>query len=140
MRPEAKPGVLDITHYVPGRAKAPGIAHPLKLSANENPFGCSEAAAAAYRAAANEIHLYPDSNTSRLRAAMAEKFSLEPERLVFGAGSDEIFSMATQAFLQEGDNAVQPQYGFAAWPIAIRAAGAMVKSAPEPNYAPEVGT
>jgi histidinol-phosphate aminotransferase len=138
MRPEPKPGVLDIARYVPGRAKAPGIAQPLKLSANENPFACSEAAAAAYRAAANELHLYPDANTSRLRAAIAEKFQLEPERLVFGAGSDEIFSMATLAFLSEGDNAVQPQYGFAAWPIAIRAAGAIVKSAPEPDYAPDI--
>src|SRR5262249_8476145 len=63
MKPEPKPGILDIAHYVPGRAKAEGVAQPLKLSANENPLGCSEAAAAAYRAAANEIHLYPDANT-----------------------------------------------------------------------------
>lgn len=138
MRPEPKPGVLDIAPYVPGRAKAPGVAQPLKLSANENPFGCSEAALAAYRAAADEIHLYPDANSSRLRAAIAEKFALEPERLVFGAGSDEIFSMATQAFLREGDNAVQPQYGFAAWAIAVRAAGALVRSALELDYAPNV--
>jgi len=138
MRPEPKSGVLDIAPYVPGRAKAPGVAQPLKLSANENPLGCSEAALAAYRAAADEIHLYPDANTSRLRSALAEKFALEPERLVFGAGSDEIFSMATQAFLREGDNAVQPQYGFAAWAIAVRAAGALLKAAPEPDYAPDV--
>lgn len=138
MKPDPKPGILDIAPYVPGRAKAEGIAESLKLSANENPLGCSEAALAAYQAAAKEIHLYPDANTSRLRAAIAEKYALEPERLVFGAGSDEIFTMATQAYLREGDNAVQPQYGFAAWPIAIRAAGGIVKSAAEPDYAADL--
>jgi histidinol-phosphate aminotransferase len=137
-RPQPKPGIMDIAPYVPGRAKAEGVAHPLKLSANENPFGYSDQALAAYLEAGRELHLYPDANTSRLRAAIAEKFGLEPERLVFGAGSDELFSMAAQAYLREGDNAVQPQYGFAAWAIAVRAAGAKVKSAPEPDYAPDI--
>ena len=134
MRPIPKAGILHIAPYVPGRSKAEGIERPLKLSANENPFGCSPAARAAFLAAASDIHLYPDSRTSRLRAAIAEKFDLEPERLVFGAGSDEIFAMAAQVYLGEGDNAVQPQYGFAAWAIAVRAAGAAVKSAPEPDF------
>lgn len=138
MRPTPKAGILDIAPYVPGRAKVEDVAAPLKLSANENPFGCSSAARDAFLAAASEIHLYPDSRTSRLRAAIANKFNLEPERLVFGAGSDEIFAMAAQAYLSGSDNAVQPQYGFAAWAIAVRAAGAAVKSAPEPDYVVDV--
>jgi len=138
MRPTPKAGILEIAPYVPGRSKAEGIERPLKLSANENPFGCSAAARAAFLAAASDIHLYPDSRTSRLRAAIAEKFDLEPDRLVFGAGSDEIFAMAAQVYLGEGDNAVQPQYGFAAWAIAVRAAGAVIKSAPEPDFVVDV--
>ncbi|QGZ93633.1 histidinol-phosphate transaminase [Terricaulis silvestris] len=138
MRPTPKAGILEIAPYVPGRSKAQGVERPLKLSANENPFGCSEAARAAFLAAASDIHLYPDARTSSLRAAIAEKFDLEPERLVFGAGSDEIFSMAAQAYLGEGDNAVQPQYGFAAWAIAVQAAGAAIKSAPEPDFVVDI--
>ena len=46
-RPSAKTGILDITPYVPGKANAEGIAHPVKLSANENILGCSPAARAA---------------------------------------------------------------------------------------------
>src|SRR5690606_28397726 len=124
--------------YTPGRATAEGVKHPLKLSANENPLGCSEAARAAYIAAASDLHLYPDAKTSRLRAAIADKYQLEPERLVFGAGSDEIFAMATQAYLGAGDNAIQPQYGFAAWVIAVRAAGACMKPAPERDYVVDI--
>lgn len=138
MRPEPKPGILEIAPYVPGRATVEGVAKPLKLSANENPFGCSDAARAAYVAAAGEMHLYPDANSSRLRAAVAAKFDLEPERLVFGAGSDEIFVMACQAFLSEGDNVVQPEFGFAAWAIAAHAAGGRVKSAREHNHVVDV--
>jgi histidinol-phosphate aminotransferase len=138
MRPTPKAGILEIAPYVPGRSKAQGVERPLKLSANENPFGCSDAARTAFLAAASDIHLYPDSRTSRLRAAIAEKFNLEPERLVFGAGSDEIFAMAAQAYLGEGDNAVQPQYGFAAWAIAVRATGATITSAPEPDFVVDV--
>jgi histidinol-phosphate aminotransferase len=134
MKPEPKPGIAEIAPYVPGRATAEGIAKPLKLSANENPFGCSKAARQAYIDAADETHLYPDANSSRLRAVVAEKFGLDPNRLVFGAGSDEIFVMAAQAYLSDGDNIVQPQYGFAAWAIAAHAAGGSVKAATEKNY------
>lgn len=140
MRPEPKRGVLDVAPYVPGRATAPGIATPIKLSANENPFGCSDAAHDAYLAAVRDIHIYPDANTTRLRAAVAQHFDLEPERLVFGAGSDEVFAMACQAFLNQGDNIVQPQYAFAAWAIAARAVGGEVKSAPERDYTVDVDT
>jgi histidinol-phosphate aminotransferase len=136
--PAPKPGILDIAPYVPGRAGAPGVERPLKLSANENPLGCSAAARAAFIAAASELHLYPDANTSRLRAAIAEKYAVEPQRLVFGAGSDEIFAMAAQVYLGGGDNAVQPQYGFAAWKISVAAAGGRMNSAPEPAFAVEI--
>lgn len=138
MRPEPKPGIGEIAPYVPGRATAEGVEKPLKLSANENPFGCSKAAREAFIAAADETHLYPDANSSRLRAAVAEKFGLDPNRLVFGAGSDEIFVMAAQAYLSDGDNIVQPQYGFAAWAIAANAAGGAVKAAAESNYCVDV--
>lgn len=136
--PLPKPGILEIAPYVPGRSQLAGVERPLKLSANENPFGCSDAARAAFLAAASELHLYPDANASRLRTAIAEKFKIEPKRLIFGAGSDEIFAIAAQAYLGAGDNAVQPQYGFAAWAIAVAAAGAWMKAAPEPNFVVDV--
>lgn len=138
MKPLPKPGILEIAAYAPGRATAPGVERPLKLSANENSLGCSDLARDAYLAAAAELSLYPDSHTTRLREAIAEAFQLAPERLIFGAGSDEIFSIATQAYLGAGDNIVQPQFGFAAWAIAARAAGGRVKSAPERDFVVDV--
>ena len=136
--PTPKPGILVIPPYVPGKAKAPGFAAPIKLSANENALGCSPAAQRAYREAQADLHLYPDPNVTELRAALAARHAIEPSRIVFGTGSDEIFSMVCQAYLEPGDNIVQPVHGFAAWAIAARAAGAIVKSSPERDYTADV--
>jgi histidinol-phosphate aminotransferase len=130
--PRPRPGLLDIAHYTPGKAKAAGFDKPLKMSANENAFGCCDAARAAYLDAAGNLSLYPDPKASALRAAIAERHGLEPERLIFGCGSDELFQLACQTYLEPGDNIVQPAHGFAAWAIAAKACGAEVRTAPEP--------
>nr|WP_041373597.1 histidinol-phosphate transaminase [Phenylobacterium zucineum] len=137
-RPLPKPGIMDIHAYVPGKAKAEGVADPVKLSANENILGCSEQAREAYAGAAGQLHMYPDSRTSLLRAAVAERFRLEPERLIFGQGSDEVFQLLNQAFLEPGDNIVQGEYGFAAYAIGAYACQAQVRRAKEPNYTIDV--
>jgi histidinol-phosphate aminotransferase len=133
-RPIPKPGILDIHAYVPGKAKAEGIAEPIKLSANENPLGSSPKAQAAYAEAASQLNIYPDPRANLVRAAIARRFELEPERLIFGCGSDEVFQLLNQVFLEPGDNMVQGEYGFAAFAIGARAAGGEIKLAREPGY------
>lgn len=133
-RPEPKPGILDITPYKPGKSKAEGVAHPVKLSSNENILGFSEHARAAYAAAADRMNLYPDGRADGLRQAVADYFRLEPERLVFGDGTDEVLHLLNQVFLEPGDNIVMGQYGFGAYSIGARACQGEVRTAPEPNY------
>ena len=132
-RPVAKPGVLDIAQYTPGKSRAEGFEHPVKLSANENILGCSPLAKQAYAAAAERINLYPDGQATALRAAVASHFDLEPDRLLFGCGTDEVFALLNQVFLEPGDNIVQGEYGFGAYAIGARACGGVVRFAPEPN-------
>ncbi len=133
-RPEPKPGILDIQAYIPGKAKAEGIENPVKLSSNENILGSSPAARAAFMAAADTLHIYPDSRTTMVREAVAAHFRLEPERLVFGDGTDEVLHLINQVFLEPGDNIVMGQYGFSAYSISARACQAEVREAVEPNY------
>ena len=133
-RPRPKAGILDIAPYVGGKAKAEGFSHPLKLSSNENILGCSSAARDAYLGAADRLHLYPDGRCEALRAAVAAKYALEPDRLIFGCGSDELFTLLCQVYCEPGDNVVQGQYGFLAYRIAARAAQAQVRFAPEPQF------
>jgi histidinol-phosphate aminotransferase len=133
-RPQAKAGIMAIHAYVPGKASAEGVADPIKLSANENILGSSPKARDAYAAAAGQLHIYPDSRTTILRTAVAQRFRLEPERLLFGCGSDEIFALLNQTFLEPGDNMVQGEYAFAAFAIGARACQAEVRNAREPDY------
>ena len=132
-RPRPKPGILDIEPYVGGKSKIEGVAHPIKLSSNENVLGCSPLAEAAFAEAASKLNLYPDGRCEALRAAVAAKFALEPDRLIFGCGSDEVFTMLAQVYCEPGDNVVQGQYGFLAYRIAGRSAGAEVRFAKEPH-------
>jgi histidinol-phosphate aminotransferase len=125
---------MDIHAYVPGKAKSDGVETPIKLSANENILGVSPKARVAYADAADLLHMYPDSRTTILRDAIASTFRLEPERLIFGCGSDEVFQLLNQAFLEPGDNIVQGEYGFAAYAIGAHACQAQVKLAREPDY------
>ncbi|HZZ88331.1 MAG TPA: histidinol-phosphate transaminase [Caulobacteraceae bacterium] len=133
-RPQPKPGILDITPYKPGKATAEGVAHPVKLSGNENILGSSPKARAAYAAAIDQLNVYPDGRGGPLRAAIAQHWRVEPERLVLGCGTDEVLHLINQVFLEPGDNIVQGQYAFGAYGIGARACQAEVKSAPEPNY------
>jgi histidinol-phosphate aminotransferase len=133
-RPVPKPGIMDIHAYVGGKSKVEGIAHPVKLSSNENILGSSDKAKQAYRDAVDRLHIYPDGKSNLLRAAVAERFKLEPERLTFGDGSDEIFALLCQVYLEPGDNIVQGEHGFAAYAIGARACQGEVRMAKEINH------
>jgi histidinol-phosphate aminotransferase len=132
--PQPRPGILDITPYKPGRSSVEGVRHPVKLSANENILGCSPAAREAFLTTAGGLSEYPDGRGATLRDAVAERYRLEPERLILGCGTDEIFAMLCQAYLEAGDNIVQGEFGFGAYAIAARANQAEVRFAAEPNY------
>ena len=136
--PTPKPGILDIAPYVGGKSKIDGVAEPMTLSSNENMLGAGETARAAYEAAIRNIHIYPDGRATKLRAAVAEHHGLEPERLIFGNGSDEVFALLNQTYLTPGDNIVTGQYGFLAYRISAKANQAEVRLAPEPNFKTEV--
>ncbi len=137
-RPTPKPGIMGIAAYVPGKSKVEGIEHPLKLSANENILGTSERAREAFASAFDKLQMYPDGRTTLLRDAIAAKFGLEPARLLFGCGSDEIFHLLNQAFLEPGDNIVHGEFAFAAYAISARACQAEIRLAPQPNYRVDV--
>lgn len=133
-RPLPKSGILDITPYKPGKATAEGVADPVKLSANENILGCSPKARDAFLAAAATLAMYPDGGGGPLRGAVSAHWDLEPERLILGCGTDEIFALLNQTFLEPGDNIVQGEYGFGAYAIGARANQGQVRRAPEPNH------
>jgi histidinol-phosphate aminotransferase len=137
-RPTPRPGVLDIAPYVPGRTRATGGETHHKLSSNETPLGPSPAAVAAYQAAAVSLERYPDGAAHALREAIGTAYGLNPERIVCGAGSDEILNLIAHAYIGPGDEAVYSQHGFLVYPIATRSAGGTPVAAPEKDLTADV--
>lgn len=133
--PRPVPALAKITPYQAGAPAAPG-GH--KLSSNENPLGCSEAAREAMIAAASSLELYPDGGAFELRRAIGEVHGLDPDRLFIGAGSDEILQLTCRAYLSPGDEVLKTEHGFIVYDLAARQAGATVVNAPETDLTADV--
>lgn len=123
-RPVPQPGVLKIAPYIPGRSGDGDDREWIKLSSNESPLGASPKAIAALSALGEKLADYPEGSSAELREALAEVHGLEADRIVIGAGSDEILHLLAQCYLGEGDEAVISEYGFLVYPIVTTAAGA----------------
>jgi histidinol-phosphate aminotransferase len=137
-RPQPRPGVLDIAPYVPGKSSAPGVAKVFKLSSNETPLGPSANAIAAYRAAGAHLEDYPDGSAAALRDGIGAVFGLDPDRIVCGAGSDDLLNLLARAYLTDGDEGIYTKHGFVVYPIATMGTGAKAIAAGEKDFTADV--
>lgn len=119
-----RPGILNVKPYVGGEAGVPGYAQPVRLASNENALGPSPRAAEAYAALTSELHRYPDGLARDLRQAIAARHGLDPERIVCGAGSDELIGLLVRSYAGPGDEVLYSAHGFLMYPIAALTAGA----------------
>ena len=136
--PVPKDWIMAIAPYVPGKSKTDDGRSVIKLSSNENPFGTSETARAAFASAAQCLERYPDSAAVELRETLAAHYDLDPTRITCGTGSDEVLHMAAGAFAGPGDEIIYVRYGFTVYPIATRRVGATPVVAPDKDYATDV--
>src|ERR687890_583066 len=136
-RPQPRPGVMQIEAYVPGKSKAAGVAKIHKLSSNETPLGPSLRAMEAIRTF-DHLELYPDGAATKLREAIAARYGLDPNRIICGAGSDELLSLITSAYVGPGDEGIFTEHGFLIYRIAILAAGGTPVVAQERDYRTDV--
>ena len=136
--PIPKPWIMDIAPYIPGRSTTDSGAKAVKLSSNENPLGTPPAARAAFLEAAGRLERYPDASGAIVREALAAKHALDPARIIYGNGSDEVLHLAAGAFSGPGDEVIFVHYGFAVYEIATRRTGATPVIAPDLDYATDV--
>ena len=136
--PEPKPWIMAIAPYVPGRSTTDDGRKVAKLSSNENPLGTSPKARDAFLQAATRLERYPDASATELRDVIAEKYGLDPTRIIYGNGSDEVLHLAAGAFAGPGDEVIFVHYGFAVYEIAARRVGAVPVIAPDKDYATDI--
>ena len=137
-KPIPKPGVMEIQPYVGGLHTIDGFNKTTVLASNEGPLGASPRAIEAYEREAARLHLYPDGGVGDLRGAIGERFGLNSDRIVCGAGSDEIISMLVGAYAGPGDEILYSQHGFLMYPINAKVAGATPVAAKETQLKADV--
>lgn len=96
-----------------------------ELGSNENPQGPSPHAVTAMHAALAGARRYPDPRGLALKQALAARLGVGVDRLALGNGSHELLMLLAQCFADPGHSVVYSQYGFAVFPIATAAVGAL---------------
>lgn len=137
-KPEPRPGILDINIYKAGASSVAGVEKPVKLSANETPLGASPKARAAFEETSASLERYPDSAATDLRTAIGKAHDIDPDRIVVGAGSDELLQMIGQAYIGEGDDVIYTEHSFVVYRLVTMANGAKGIEAPEVDYRADV--
>ena len=121
-----RPGVLDISPYVGGRAGVPGLAKVWKLSSNESPLGPGPVALEAMKSVAADASIYPEGSARILREAIGQALSLDPARIIgSGDGSDALLTMLASAYLTPGDEVIFSRHAFLVYKIATLANSAV---------------
>jgi histidinol-phosphate aminotransferase len=101
------------------RALAPARASdaasdPIRLSANENPYGPCAPALEALAHSGAAASRYPGALESETRKAIARLHGVAPEQIVLGCGSSDVLRMADAAFLASGRKLVAAEPTFEA--------------------------
>jgi histidinol-phosphate aminotransferase len=138
MRPQPRPGILQIANYVAGDMTLPGVAKPALLAANESPLGASPTAIEAARAAAANVHLYPDADTVALNEAIAARHGLDPRWIMCGTGSESLIEVLCRTYAGPGDEVLMPKFSFPMFSIFANAAGATVVTSAAPAFTADV--
>ncbi len=136
--PQPKPWIMAIHPYVPGRSTTDDGRKVAKLSSNENPLGTSKEAIIAFTEAKTRLERYPDASAADLREAIAAQHALDPARIIYGTGSDEVLHLVAGAYAGPGDEVIFVKYGFSVYEIAARRVGATPVIAPDADYATDV--
>jgi len=129
-----KPIKIDVERYVGGLSQFKKIDNPIKLSANESALGPSPKAIVAFERDKNKISEYPESDSTSLRDVLSSKFSIDPKRIICGAGSDQIFDLTCQLFLEPEDEVIVTKFGFIMHRIYASLHKAKVLLAKEKNF------
>ena len=125
---------IRIEAYKPGRSSVGKIKNIIKLSANESALGMSPKAKRILSKKNMDLSKYPDSTSNDLKKEISKIYKCEFNKIICGAGSDEIIQMICQLYLNPSDEVIVPQYSFLMYRIYAKIVGAKVVFAKEEKF------
>lgn len=100
----------------------------IRLNANENPYGAYDKVSEALTPL--DLHLYPDTQQRNLRAGLSEYTGQPVERIIAGAGGDEIIDLLMRLFVERGQKVIDCEPTFGMYGFSARLADAEITSVP----------
>ena len=125
---------FNIDAYEPGKSSVNNLKKVIKLSANESALGMSPKVKKIISNKNLNFFRYPDGKSKVLRYQISKKFKCDKDKVICGAGSDEVIQMLCQLFLRPKDEVIVPQFSFLMYRIYSKIVGAKVIFAKEKNY------
>ncbi|MDC0509296.1 histidinol-phosphate transaminase [Gammaproteobacteria bacterium] len=132
-------GINDLSPYEPGKPiedleRELGIKNAVKLASNENPVGPSPKVLQSIENILKNTHRYPDGNATKLKEVIGRKFSVKPNQVTIGNGSNDIIEFIARSFLGTDDSAIYSEHAFAVYPLVVKAVGAEGIEVPAKNF------
>ena len=125
---------LNIEAYKPGKSSVRRFKKIIKLSANESALGVSTRVKKVISNKDLNFFRYPDGKSKELRNQISKKFHCDKDKIICGAGSDEVIQMLCQLFLKPKDEVIVPQFSFLMYRIYAKIVGANVIFAKEKKF------
>ena len=125
---------FKIEAYKPGKSKVKKLKKVIKLSANESALGISPMAKKSISNKKMILDKYPDGKSQDLKKAISKKYKCDLNKIICGAGSDEVIQMLCQLYLNPKDEVIVPEYSFLMYRIYAKIVGAKVLFAKEVNF------
>ena len=125
---------FNIEAYKPGKSSVRKLKKIIKLSANESALGVSPRVKKVISKKNLSFFRYPDAKSKELRDQISKKFRCNKEKIICGAGSDEVIQMLCQLFLKPKDEVIVPQFSFLMYRIYANIVSANVVFAKEINF------
>ena len=122
---------FNIDAYKPGESSAGKSKKIIKLSANESALGVSPRVKKVMLNKNMNFFRYPDGDSKKLKKQISKKFNCDEEKIICGAGSDEIIQMLCQLFIKPNDEVIIPQFSFLMYRIYSKIVGAKIVFAKE---------
>ena len=125
---------FNIDVYEPGKSNIRNFKEIIKLSANESALGVSTRVKKILSSKNLKLFRYPDGKSDILRSQISKKFNCDKEKIICGAGSDEVIQMLCQLILKPKDEVVVPKFSFLMYRIYAKIVGANVVFAKENKF------
>ena len=125
---------INISAYKPGKSVINKNKKYIKLSANESSLGVSTNVKKIFKNKNLFLHRYPDSKSKNLRDAISKAMKCDFDKIICGAGSDEIIQMICQLYLNRNDEVILPEYSFLMYRIYSKIIGAKVLFSKEVDF------